>query len=231
MKRHLLILTLLVAGAQWLLGQAEVAPQVLNMSEIIDKIGYPMEAKSAHVSGKVVAKVKVDEKGKVVSHEIAESPSPVLAEAVDKHVGGLKFRPAQKAGQPVAAWVMLPFTFSLPESTSFSDLNDALASLGEVESLDLSNKQLKAIDSRLPQLTSLRKLNLSGNEISLVQPTLSKLRLLEELNLSGNPVTSLPKKLKKLKNLKRLDISGTKISGEELEKVRTIFDGAEIITE
>jgi TonB family protein len=230
MKRLLLMLSLLLAFVQGTFAQGDSAPEVLNLGEVIDKIGYPMEAKSAHVSGKVLAQVSVDDKGKVSACEILESPSPILSDAVKAHVDELKFRPAKKSGTPVKSIVKVPFLFELPETTHFTDLNAALASLGEVESLDLSGKQLKAVDSRLPELSSLRKLDFSNNQIPAIPSSITKLRLLEELHFSNNPIGSYPKALKKLKSLKHLYLVGTKLSPEQLDKLQGLFKDCEVHT-
>lgn len=225
-------LLILILGCTWmysLWGQNGTPPEVLNLEEVLQKIGYPMEAKNAHVGGKVVAKVKVGTNGKVETYEILESSSPVLADAVKAHIEDLKFRPAKNNGEAVAAYMQVPFRFELPESTSFNDLEAALASTGDVEALDLSSKNLTAVDSRVARLSSLRDLNLEDNQLTTVPGFIAKLSMLEHLSLADNQLTSIPSSLKKLKNLKTLDISGNKLTEEQIRKVREQLEDVDVM--
>jgi TonB family protein len=209
--------------------QQDIAPTPLNLGEIAAAIGFPSKAEEQGISGRVEIKVKVNEKGKVEAHEIVKSPSPILTEAVEHSIYKLKFRPAQKSGKPSTAWVILPFTFDLPKTTSFNNLNEALSSLGKVKALNLSNQGLKAIDSRITRLESLVELDLSGNQITRIQIELGNLTQLEKLNLAGNPVKTFPKQLKKLKSLKYLNLKGHQLDGKTLSRIRKHFANSELI--
>lgn len=230
MKRLLLSICLSVCVLVPVLAQNFTPPEPINLDEVLQKIGYPMEAKSAHVSGKVLAKVKVTEAGRVDSYEILESPSPVLSKAVEAEIDALRFKPAKKDGIAVSSYLQVPFRFELSE-TSFNDLQAALRATGEVESLDLSGKGLTVIDSRIPKLTNLRVLNLDDNQLKSIPASFSKLRLLEELSLANNQLTSIPKSLKKLKHLKTLDISGNALSKEQILQVREWLEETEILAD
>ncbi len=227
MKRLLLSVCLSGLAFAAAVAQNFTPPEPINLDEVSQKIGYPMEAKSAHVSGKVLAKVKVTEAGRVASYEILESPSPVLSKAVEAQIDALRFKPAKKEGVAVSSYMQVPFRFELSES-SFNDLQAALRSTGEVESLDLSGKGLTVIDSRIPKLTSLRVLNLDDNQLKSIPAAFKNLRLLQELHLANNQLTSLPKSLKKLKHLKVLDISGNALSKEQIAQVREWLEDTEV---
>src|SRR5688572_21493453 len=92
-------------------GQTETPPECLNLEEVQQRIGYPLEAKRAGAQGKVVAKVTVGENGKVEKHEISESPSQWLSDAVSAHIAELKFHPAKKEGKPIKSIVLVPIVF------------------------------------------------------------------------------------------------------------------------
>jgi TonB family protein len=230
MKRLLLSICLSVCALAPLFAQNFTPPEAINLDEVMQKIGYPMEAKSAHVSGKVLAKVKVTEAGRVASYEILESPSPVLSKAVESQIDALRFKPAKKEGVAVSSYMQVPFRFELSES-AFNDLQAALRTTGEVESLDLSGKGLTVIDSRIPKFASLRVLNLDDNKLTAIPASFSKLRLLQELSLANNQLTSLPKSLKKLKHLKVLDISGNQLSKEAIQDVRDMLEDTEVMAD
>lgn len=91
----------------------EVMPAVLNMQQVANAIGYPAEAKTYKIEGKVFVKVLVDTKGNVIEHQLIKDPHKLLSDAVLEHVNELKFTPAQDKGKPAKAWVMIPFQFKL----------------------------------------------------------------------------------------------------------------------
>lgn len=91
----------------------EVMPAPLNMVDIIKTVGYPAEAKTNKIEGKVFVKVLVDTDGNVIDHQLVKDPHKLLSDAVLAHVDELKFTPAQDKGKPTKAWVMIPFQFKL----------------------------------------------------------------------------------------------------------------------
>ncbi len=117
--RWIFVLFLLVNYAQ---GQTEKVhefklierePRPLNYDEIREKIGYPEEAEKAGIEGVVVARILVDKEGNYVKHFFLKAKDPVLKEAVEKELSGLKFSPAISEGKQVGAWVNIPFRFEL----------------------------------------------------------------------------------------------------------------------
>jgi TonB family protein len=75
---------------------------------------YPVFARTARITGRVVLDVLIDEKGHVrdvfVIQSVMGLDEPAIAAAKV-----WTFRPARKNGVPVAAWYELPFDFQLPE--------------------------------------------------------------------------------------------------------------------
>lgn len=100
-------------------------PSELNLSEVKRTIVYPAAALDSAVSGKVFVKLLVDESGKVAEHKIVKSPHKLLSQAVESRVYDLRFNPGERDGKPAAAWVTLPFQFTIQEPQPLP-LNDRL---------------------------------------------------------------------------------------------------------
>ncbi|KAL3660937.1 hypothetical protein V7S43_013953 [Phytophthora oleae] len=87
-----------------------------------------------------------------------------------------------------------------------------VASLKELQVLDLRDNRLTSISSALGAMKSLRALNLSDNllrdaSFTVSDDVWSQLEVLTELRLSGNKITSLPGALVAIPNLSTLDLS------------------------
>lgn len=111
-------------------------------------------------------------------------------------------------------------------------------------SLDLSNKGLDELPSRVPNMTKLESLDISDNNIVGALPAeirhlqnlkvlkagnnymagvpaeIGELLKLEELDLSNNQLTGLPNEIGNLKNLKILNLSGNDYVEEDLETIK-----------
>lgn len=233
MKRTLTVMAALTLLASiHLRAQDHTPPKALNLQEITDKIGYPMEAKAAKASGKVIAMVTIGPDGKVMESEISESDSPLLSKAVEKHIAGLKFEPARKEGAAVKSIVHIPFQFELPaEPKVYTKLADALAANEEVTELDLTGRKLDKLDPRIAELQSLRILTLDRNRFSKFPAVITKLTSLEELSIAENQLTKVPGSLKKLKNLKYLDVRSNKFSDGQIDVIREMFEDADVFTD
>ncbi len=87
-----------------------------NLEIIKREIGYPVQALKAQVEGKVLCRILVDKTGKYIKHEIMRLGHPMLAEAVEKHIGKLSFEPAILKGEPMDFWLNLLFEFDLQQN-------------------------------------------------------------------------------------------------------------------
>jgi TonB family protein len=213
-------------------GQTETPPECLNLEEIQQKIGFPLEAKRAGASGKVVAKVTVDPSGKVAKSEITSSPSQLLSEAVLAEVGNLKFKPAKLDGKPIKTIVMVPFVFDNAGSEKvFTSLDEALTTTEVVEHLDLSGQKLNTLDPRIARLKSLRTIQLNDNAFTAIPSVLAKLTALEEIEMSSNQLKAVPGFLKKMKSLRSLDISDNQIPKAAIDKARESLEHLELLTD
>ena len=93
-------------------GEGEVVPmQEVGMDDFLPP-KYPARAVDAHVSGDVVVRVTIDEKGRIVQHEI-HAGHPAFHEEVDKVMPRWRFRPVRRNGVAIRATfeVLIRFTF------------------------------------------------------------------------------------------------------------------------
>jgi TonB family protein len=74
---------------------------------------YPAMTKSVRVEGTVLIRALVCEHGRVVKAIVAKSEAPVLNEGAVRAMVRCTYRPAERHGMPVAAWVDVPFEFKL----------------------------------------------------------------------------------------------------------------------
>jgi protein TonB len=77
------------------------------------RIPYPEDARSRGIEGTVVLSVLVDESGKVRAVKVISGPGAGLDQAAAKAVERIRFRPALRKGQPVAAQITYRYTFLL----------------------------------------------------------------------------------------------------------------------
>jgi TonB family protein len=231
MTLRILVTALLLISSK-LFAQTETPPECLNLEAVQQKIGFPLEAKRAGASGKVIAKVTVDPSGKVSKSEIMESPSQLLSDAVMAHIGDLKFTPAKMDGKPIKSIVQVPIVFDNAGSDKvFTSLEEALTTTELVENLDLSGQKLSTLDSRITRLKSLHKIILDDNNFTEIPSVLAKLPALAEIEISSNQLKSVPGFLKKMKSLRSLDISDNQIPAAAIEKAREQMEHIELLTD
>ena len=77
------------------------------------RIPYPEDARSRGIEGTVVLSVLVDETGHVRTVKVLSGPGGGLDQAAAKAVERIRFRPATRKGQPVAAQITYRYTFLL----------------------------------------------------------------------------------------------------------------------
>lgn len=107
-------------------------PRVINLGDIQREIGYPIKARDNNIQGEVYLNVFVS-KGKYVKHKVLASPSPILTEAVEKHVSKIVFTTSIGNDDSLPDfWVHIPFRFVLEERKSVLTY---LASIKETQAL------------------------------------------------------------------------------------------------
>ncbi|HEX2898306.1 MAG TPA: hypothetical protein VHS96_01165, partial [Bacteroidia bacterium] len=166
------------------------------------------------------------------NHQITESPSQLLSDAVSAHIGELKFTPAKMEGKPIKSIVLVPIMFDAGDGIKvFTSLEEALTTTEVVENLDLSGQKLKTLDPRITRLKSLRKIILDDNNFTEIPSVLAKLPELAEIEISGNQVKAVPGFLKKMKSLRALDISNNDIPKAAIDKARENLEHVELLTD
>ncbi len=87
----------------------------LDLKALQKSIKYPEKARKEGIEGKVIVKVKVNEKGKVAETKVLFTDSELLNKSALDAIKKAKFSPATKNGKPVEAWVTVPVQFKLQE--------------------------------------------------------------------------------------------------------------------
>ncbi|MBM3319296.1 MAG: energy transducer TonB [Candidatus Eisenbacteria bacterium] len=81
------------------------------MEKRIFRPDYPALARQAGIEGTVVAKVYIDEKGRVIRVEIVQSPAEIFNEPVKQALFKSEFYPAKQRDIPVKSRILVPFEF------------------------------------------------------------------------------------------------------------------------
>lgn len=91
------------------------AEPVGGLEAIVSKITYPQITRMARMEGRVVARVYVDEKGRVNDVEIIKGVAGGCRESVESAIRQTKFTPAILNGRPVRSKTIVTVKFSLSE--------------------------------------------------------------------------------------------------------------------
>ena len=84
------------------------------------------------------------------------------------------------------------------------ELPEAIASLTQLQRLDLDNNQLRELPEVIASLTQLQRLDLSNNQLTELPEAIASLTQLQQLNLSNNQLTELPEAIASLTQLREL---------------------------
>lgn len=85
-----------------------------------------------------------------------------------------------------------------------------VCSLMHLQTLDISENDIKEIPPEIQQLSNLIEFDASTNQIESVPPEIGKLKKLKKFFLQGNPIQQIPSSIKNLK-LEQLDLQGSKL--------------------
>lgn len=89
------------------------APRLLETTEV----PYPAEALRLKVTGDVVLRLIIDQRGHVESAEVVSGPGHGLDEAARVAALSFEFAPAERDGKPIRAIIEYTHTFALPDPT------------------------------------------------------------------------------------------------------------------
>lgn len=74
---------------------------------------YPPRARRQNIEGSVLLRVLVDKEGRAAEVQVVESSHPEFTRAAQKSARRSRYVPMKYLGQPVEAWVLIPFHFKL----------------------------------------------------------------------------------------------------------------------
>ncbi|PZO45083.1 MAG: hypothetical protein DCF19_00905 [Pseudanabaena frigida] len=87
-----------------------------------------------------------------------------------------------------------------------TEVPEAIASLNQLQSLNLSNNQLTELPEAIASLNQLKTLNLSDNQLTELPEAIASLAQLKTLDLSSNQLRELPEVIASLNQLKTLHL-------------------------
>ena len=89
-------------------------PELLNYDEFVESIQYPEKCRKRGVQGKVLIRLRVNEKGRVEQYRIMEAPDDLIKRECAAHILNLRFIPAlDEYGRAASAFIDLPIIFAL----------------------------------------------------------------------------------------------------------------------
>lgn len=102
--------------------RAEEVPQTPPRQVSESPFHYPEELWDAQVEGQTVLRIHITAEGTVDSAQVDQgSGYPAFDSAAVAGSRALRFEPATRGGEPVAAWFLLPVQFALPPSEGATD--------------------------------------------------------------------------------------------------------------
>ena len=97
-------------------------------------------------------------------------------------------------------------------NTDIKELPEAIGLLFKLQTLDVSGTQLISLPESIGNLSSLQSLDISGTQVTSLPESIGNLSSLQSVDISGTQVTSLPESIGNLSSLQSLDISGTQVT-------------------
>lgn len=204
----------------------EKEPVPVNLPEVKKLIGYNPMAKEAEIEGKVVLRIKVNERGEYVKHIVLKDPHYLLTNSVTSKISQLRFTPGIQDGKPIAVWVTIPFDFKLMIP------NLVLRSLEEVRAcrepsrvveVYLKGEGLNAFPMEILQFTQLTKLNLGSNQLTDIPWELKSLTKLQMLWLDGNQFSNPPAAVFVMPNLQYISLSKNPLDKRTKKSLEKFF--------
>jgi hypothetical protein len=126
--------------------------------------------------------------------------------AIALNLRGLKLRELPEAIASLTQLQMLDL-----QNNQLRELPEAIASLTQLQELNLRNNQLRELPESIVSLTQLQQLDLSSNKLTEVPEPLASLTQLQQLYLSNNQLTEVPKSLASLTQLQELDLDDNEL--------------------
>ena len=116
------------------------------------------------------------------------------------------------------------------ESAILDSMPKPLFSITPLKTLVIVNCGIQAMPENLDKLTNLEVLVLDYNKLSTIPRDIYKCKNLYALSLKKNNITKIPDTICQLKNLTKLDLRDNPISKDEIEILKILLPGCQIIT-
>lgn len=116
------------------------------------------------------------------------------------------------------------------ESAILDSMPKPLFSITPLKTLVIVNCGIQAMPENLDKLTNLEVLVLDYNKLSSIPREIYKCKNLYALSLKKNNITKIPDTICQLKNLTKLDLRDNPISKDEIEILKILLPGCQIIT-
>lgn len=121
-------------------------------------------------------------------------------------------------------------TLEIHDAPDLKDIPADIEKLVHLEKLYLTKCGIKIIPPEIGKLTNLQVLTINGQKlISEIPLEIGQLKNLKTLDLWRNRIFSFPDELKKLTNLKYFVIANNSFGEDEIDKIKTLLPGCEII--
>ena len=116
------------------------------------------------------------------------------------------------------------------ESAILDSMPKPLFSITPLKTLVIVNCGIQAMPENLDRLNKLEVLVLDYNKLSTIPRDIYKCKNLYVLSLKKNNITKIPDTICQLKNLTKLDLRDNPISKDEIEILKILLPGCQIIT-
>lgn len=110
-----------------------------------------------------------------------------------------------------------------------TEISSKISRLSKLATLKMNKNEISNLPIDFFQLKNLEDLVLSQNKLTVIPNEIGKLTKLSLLNLSYNSLSDLPIEVMQLKNLKRLELKGNNFSKATKEKIRGWFKDTKCI--
>eukprot|EP01133_Synstelium_polycarpum_P007241 gene7241-8418_t len=150
-----------------------------------------------------------------IYYEFLTKPEAIIAHVSMKRLCELHL--AHKSMSSVPTTIINTLNYLKILDLSYNNLVDStslesVATLGSLESLNLSHNSMSTLPTSLARLERLVKLNLSNNSFSVMPSFVFQIMSLEKLYASTNTMTVLPDTIGQLKSLVHLDMRNNKLT-------------------
>lgn len=114
-------------------------------------------------------------------------------------------------------------------NTPLDSIPKSIGELENLKSLVLANNKLTKLPNEISKLKKLEVLVLDNNQISSLPRNIYELRNLKVLSLRNNQLTQLNDDIVNFRNLVKLDLRGNTFTEEQLEIIRILLPGCQIL--